>query len=88
MVFAEFQKLSTGWNGKDFSGPKEPIPALGSDGVFILDARKSRSNMIEDARKRAELLKPVHSDYIGFKLFVGRTFSDCKPLGNGEMIPL
>ena len=88
MIFAEFQKLSTGWNGKDFSGPNVPIPALGSDGVCILDARKSRANMIADVRKRAEELKTVNPGLIGFKLFKGRTFSDCRPLGDSKMISL
>lgn len=89
MVFAEFQKHSTGWNGTDFSGPVEVIPMLGSDGVYILDGRKSIGNQIRDAHKRVEALRGIHGDKIvGFKLFIGESFTNCRPLVNGQMIPV
>ena len=44
MLFAEFYHESTGWNGKDFSGPVELMPACGSDSVYKLDGRLSPIN--------------------------------------------
>jgi hypothetical protein len=41
MIYAQFYHRSTGWNGKDFSGPVQSIPLLGSDGVLKMDGRKS-----------------------------------------------
>ena len=86
MIYCEFQKWSTGWNGNDFSGPKEPIPVLGSDGVLVLDGRKTRCNQITDCKKRAIRLKSVKGDcIIGFKLWSGQSFTISKPINN-EMI--
>ncbi len=84
MVFAEFQKLSTGWNGTDFSGPKTPIPALGSDGVYILDGRKNRAGQIDEVRQRLKVMNNPH--IIGFVIHRGRSFTDSKP--EGGMIPV
>jgi hypothetical protein len=65
MIFAEFQIESTGWNGKDFSGPKTLVPMLGSDGVFRCDGRKCLRNQIEDAKTRAKQIPHVK----GLKMF-------------------
>lgn len=78
MVFAEFQVESTGWNGKDFSGPKKPVPRLGSDGVLKLDSRLNRQSMFRKARERAKLIPGV----IGFILYQGTSFSTAKPITN------
>jgi hypothetical protein len=89
MVFAEFQKMSLSWNGEVLTDTKEVIPMLGSDGVYILDGRKSLANQIEDAHARLEVLKKLYPNMIvGFKLFSGRTFSDCRPLNGGKMTPV
>ncbi len=85
MVYAEFQKLSTGWNGTDFTGPKTPIPMLGSDGVYILDGRNNRARQIADAHKRVAALSKLHPYIIGFIIHEGRSFTDSKP--KTEMIP-
>lgn len=86
MVYAEFQKWSTGWNGTDYSGPKEPIPALGSDGVMRMDGRWGPERRIIEARKRAEQLNAsLGKQIIGFKFFAGRSFSDSRPMGDGRM---
>ena len=39
MLFAEFYGPSTGWNGKDFSGPIKLIPRCGNSSVAVLDGR-------------------------------------------------
>lgn len=80
MVFAEFQKLSTGFNGKDFTGPKTHVPYLGSDGVFKLDARLTYPNLVAKARERAEKLNGC----TGFVIHRGQRFSDGKPIGPFE----
>ena len=90
MVFAEFQVWSTGWNGTDYSGPKKPVEALGSDGTYVLDGRKTQINQISDARKRAQSLIKMHGyrHIIGFKLFCGPKFTNARQVGNGDMIGL
>lgn len=81
MVYVEFQKYSTGWNGTDFSGPKEIIPMLGSDGVYILDGRNNLATWFADARKRANQIQKLHGNCIvGFVLHRGRSFTDSKPI--------
>lgn len=80
MVYVEFQKMSTGWNGRDYSGPKEVIPALGSDGVYVLDGRNRPSTWVADARKRANVIAATSPGIVGFKLHRGRTFSDSRPI--------
>lgn len=82
MIYAEFQKLSTGWNGTDFSGPKEPIPALGSDGVFILDGRERIDRGIEKAKAQARILnRDLNKGIVGLVIHSGRSFTDSKPIG-------
>ena len=51
MRFAEFYHPSTGWNGRDCSGPVTLIPACGSDSVLPFDGRWSERRCIERARK-------------------------------------
>ena len=81
MVYAEFQKMSTGWNGTDYSGPKEPIPALGSDGVMLMDGRWGPERRIIEARKRAEQLNAgINKGIVGFRFMTGRSYSDSRPL--------
>lgn len=81
MIYAEFQKMSTGWNGTDYSGPKEVIPALGSDGVMRMDGRWGPERRIIEARKRAEQLNAkLGKQIVGFKFLTGRSFSDSRPL--------
>ena len=81
MVYAEFQKHSTGWNGTDFSGPVEIIPMLGSDGVYIMDGRHNLASMFAAARRRANEIQHLHGNcIIGFKLHRGRSFTDSQPI--------
>lgn len=68
MIFAEFYHESTGWNGKDFSGPVKLIPMCGSDSVFRLDSRKSLENQIADTRKRIYALRNVQPHIKGFRI--------------------
>ena len=87
MIFAEFQHDSTGWNGKDFTGPVTLIPCCGSDGVFKLDARKSLANQIEDAHKRVAVLNASRVAVKGFRIFRSPSwrYSAGKPIT--EIIP-
>lgn len=51
MRYAEFYHPSTGWNGKDFSGPVKLIPACGSDSILPFDGRWSDARCIAEARR-------------------------------------
>jgi hypothetical protein len=75
MIFASFYHNSTGWNGKDFSGPVKLIPRCGSDSVFQLDGRKSLWRQIRDARERAAKVPYVK----GFRIEAG-TYRESRPL--------
>ncbi len=88
MVFAEFQGWSTGWNGKDFSGPRTMIPICGSDGTFRCDNRKSLVNQIAEARKRAEALQNVVSGIVGLRMFRSPSWrlTEGKPIT--EILPI
>ena len=48
---------------------------LGSNGVYILDGRNNLPTMIEDAKKRINQIKGVHSDIIAFTIHRGERFS-------------
>lgn len=50
MIYAEFYHESTGWNGRDYSGPVKLIPACGSDSVAVFDGRWSRAHCVREAR--------------------------------------
>lgn len=87
MIYAEFQTYSTGWNRKDYSGPVELVPLLGSDGVYICDGRKTVANQIADAKSQARRLNAVlRKGIVGFSLHRGRNFTDAKAIG--KFIPL
>lgn len=70
MRFAEFYHPSTGWNGKDFSGPATLIPACGSDSVLVIDGRWSESRAIAEARRICKL-----RGRNGFTMNAGETFT-------------
>jgi hypothetical protein len=72
MIYAELYGKSTGWNGKDFSGPVTDIPLTGSDGIVYLDGRKRRDNQIADVKARIQ--KHIRKDQItGFIIRAGRS---------------
>lgn len=78
MIFAEFYHDSTGWNGKDFTGPVKLIPACGDRSVIILDGRHNRARQAATARAEC-----IARGYKGFTLNAGETFtrsSEVRPL--------
>ena len=77
-VYAQFKVLSTGYIAgsippKFSEDAKEPIDLLGSDGVFILDGRKSLTTMINDCEVKASKLG---RSILGFEIIRGTSFSD------------
>ena len=58
------------------SDPTSKTEILGSDGVYILDGRNSLPTMIEDAKKRINQIKNIHSDIIAFTIHKGERFSN------------
>jgi len=66
----QFFHDSTGWNGKDYSGPVKLIEACGSDSVAILDGRFGLARQHEEAR-RILALRPKYKAY---QLRVGSSF--------------
>lgn len=80
-VYAQFYQMSTGYNGNQFSeSNKKPIEMLGSDGVFILDARTNLETMKADAMSRIQKLSKFHQ-IIGYKIIRATSFLD-----NGRII--
>lgn len=85
MIYAEFHHPSTGWNGKDFSGPVVLIPACGSDSVRVLDGRWRRDRIIAEARRTC-----TARGYNGFSLHAGETFTrsqEVRPLEVVKPLP-
>lgn len=69
MVYAQLYHRSTGYNrvNKDFNGPVEAIPMVGSDGYVRLDARLAFRNLHAATRTRIE--KHIRKDeIIGYQL--------------------
>lgn len=64
---AEFYHPSTGWNGRDFSGPVQLIPACGSDSILPLDGRLSLSSCARLARETC-----LRRGFQGFTLHAGQ----------------
>jgi len=50
--------------------------ACGSDGVFILDGRDRMSTSRIDAYLRMDLLKKVHPEYCGYRIYNGSRFGE------------
>lgn len=50
-MYAQLWHPSTGWNGRDFSGPVKLIPDVGSDSVVYFDGRWGMERCIFHARK-------------------------------------
>ena len=85
MIYAQFKVLSTGYiDGSippQFSdNNKKPIDLIGSDGVAVLDARKSTINLIFDAIKIMNN-HTKKSSIIGFELIKANDFR-----GNGKRL--
>ncbi len=81
MKFAEYYHLSTGWNGTDFTGPKEPIPMCGSDGVLYLDGRLSLPNLQNVAAAHAKQLnEQLGKGIVGYRICAGPRLTQSYPL--------
>jgi hypothetical protein len=48
----------------------KPIELLGSDGILLLDGRYGLDRMIFEADNRAEKMKRIHPDIIGYEIVV------------------
>lgn len=85
MQFATFYKMSTGYVAGTipprFDGEKEPIPALGSDGVAIIDGRLSVENAANVARDIAR-----RRGFVGFTIERGARFTDSRIARKLELI--
>lgn len=81
MVFADFYHDSTGWNGKDFSGPVELIRLTGCDSIFHLDGRKTLENQKRDAETRLKTLNASLNLRIkGYQIMRGIRYTTAKHL--------
>ncbi len=79
MVYAQLYGNSTGWNGRDFSGPVQLIELCGTDQVIHLDGRRHLSGMHADAK--AKILKRLNPHLVkGYQLMRGRSYTDSKPI--------
>lgn len=59
-----------------YKGDKEPQELLGTDGVFILDGRKTMGGMCHDAMDQIFRLRRVQPNIVGFKIMQGPKFSE------------
>ena len=78
-VFAQFYTQSSGWNGKDYSGPKYLVPACGSDGYLPLDGRLSLDRLCAAAEQHARKLRTVRKHH-GFQICRGEKLSTGQPI--------
>jgi hypothetical protein len=72
--FARFFQVINGKN----------MELLGSEGVYILDARNSTSTSISDCIERMNKLKNVHGNLSGFIIYRAERFSDTKNILTGK----
>lgn len=72
---------STGWNGKDFSGPVELIPKCGSFAVAVLDGRLVLPRQIAEGYALAKRERAP-----AFQIWAGRSFSDSRPVSKLYMV--
>ena len=80
-VYVQFYQMSAGYDGNHFSeSNKKPIEMLGSDGVFILDARTNLETMKDDVMFRIQKLSKTRH-IIGYKIIRATRFS-----GNGRVL--
>lgn len=73
-IYCQFLVMSTGYVSGSIpprfeESNKVPIDLLGSDGIFILDARKSIVNMAIDCKERIKQLYKVQNHIIGFRIY-------------------
>lgn len=57
----------------------EIVEALGTDGVFVLDGRKSLENMSADAQNQAYFLRSVQK-FVGYQIVRGSRFDFNNPV--------
>jgi hypothetical protein len=89
MRFAQFYHESTGWNGRDFSGPVRLIEACGSDGVAIFDGRFSLSRCVQEARDyAAKMNRPdgLNKKFKGFTIEAGERFTTSRTVRALELL--
>jgi hypothetical protein len=70
MRFADFYHASTGWNGRDHSGPVTLIPACGSDAVLVIDGRWGEARAVAYAREVC-----LKRGWRGFTMNAGESFT-------------
>jgi len=81
MQFAQFYHPSTGWNGRDFTGPVKLIPVCGTEGVLPFDGRWSLTRCVNHAR---EVCKK--RGYNGFTINVGSTYLNERAIRSLEVV--
>ena len=75
MRFAQFYHWSSGWNGKDFSGPVKLVEACGSDSVLHLDGRWALHTCRGEAARVAR-----QRGYEAYRIMSGPRYSDARAL--------
>lgn len=71
-TYIELYGNSTGWNGKDFSGPVTLIPLCGTDSVAWIDGRLTGFRRMQHAREVA-LRNPKAK---AFKICQGSSYAE------------
>jgi len=57
-------------------------PALGSEGVLIVDGRFGKERAYAAAREQAHKLRKVSPSLLGFRLYKGDRFTNARPAGD------
>jgi hypothetical protein len=79
--YIQFWHNSTGWNGKDFSGPILPIEACGDRSIIIMDGRVNLMTTIITARVECK-----KRGYIGFSIYRGESIREMREIRKMETI--
>lgn len=81
MRFAQFYHRSTGWNGRDCTGPREAIPKCGSDSVLPFDGRWGMARCLEAARVACHTY-----GHVGFTVEEGETYTRSRVVRDLEVV--
>ena len=82
-TYADFYHDSTGWNGKDFTGPVKLISACGSDAILRFDGRLGRTSQLRIAREQCK-----KRGFKGFTLIAGPCLLTARTIRPLEKVPL
>jgi hypothetical protein len=79
--YIQFWQDSTGWNGRDFSGPVVPIEACGDRAIIIMDGRCNLRSAIDTGHTEC-----IKRGYIGFSVYRGDNIRSMREIRKMERV--